>query len=61
MTRPDYSVGIEQKTVARRICNVIDRQELVVVRGHGTIKTTPAIGSGITDHVWTLEELLTAV
>jgi hypothetical protein len=23
-----------------------------------TIKTTPAIASGLTDHVWTLEELL---
>jgi len=30
------------------------------VRIHQTIKTTPAIASGLTDHVWTLEELLRA-
>jgi hypothetical protein len=30
------------------------------VRVHATIKTTPAIASGLTDHVWTLEELLRA-
>jgi hypothetical protein len=29
-------------------------------RIHATIKTTPAIASGLTDHVWTLKELLTA-
>lgn len=28
-------------------------------RIHGTIKTTPAVAAGLTDHVWTLEELLT--
>ena len=27
-------------------------------RVHSTIGTTPAIASGLTDHVWTLEELL---
>jgi len=30
------------------------------VRVHATINTTPAVASGITDHVWTLEELLIA-
>lgn len=29
-------------------------------RKHSTIKTTPAVAQGLTDHVWTLEELLTA-
>jgi hypothetical protein len=29
-------------------------------RIHATIKTTPAIASGLTDYVWTLKELLTA-
>jgi len=28
-------------------------------RVHGTLKTTPAVAAGITDHVWTMEELLT--
>lgn len=27
-------------------------------RAHGTIGTTPAVASGLTDHVWTLDELL---
>ena len=27
-------------------------------RKHSTLKTTPAVASGLTDHVWTLEELL---
>ncbi len=26
---------------------------------HSTLKTTPAVAHGLTDHVWTLEELLT--
>jgi hypothetical protein len=25
---------------------------------HGTIKTTPAVAAGITDHVWTVRELI---
>jgi hypothetical protein len=29
-------------------------------RKHQTIKTTPAIAAGITDHVWSLEELLSS-
>jgi IS1 family transposase len=28
-------------------------------RRHQTLKTTPAMESGITDHIWTIEELLT--
>ena len=28
------------------------------VRVHGTLKTTPAMAAGITDHIWTWEELL---
>ena len=31
------------------------------VRVHHTTKTTPAVSAGLTDHVWTLEELLTCV
>jgi len=27
---------------------------------HGTLKTTPAVAAGITDHVWTIRELLEA-
>ena len=30
------------------------------VRVHHTIKTTPAVKAGLTDHVWTLREMLTA-
>jgi len=30
-------------------------------RTHKTLKTTPAVAHGITDHVWSIEELLTAV
>ena len=30
------------------------------VRVHGTLRVTPAMEAGLTDHVWTLEELLTA-
>ncbi len=26
---------------------------------HSTLKTTPAVAHGLTDHVWTMEELLT--
>lgn len=26
---------------------------------HNTLKTTPAVANGLTDHVWTPEELLT--
>jgi hypothetical protein len=26
---------------------------------HSTLKTTPAVAHGLTDHVWSLEELLT--
>ena len=29
-----------------------------VCRVHSTIKTTPAVAQGLTDHVWTIEELL---
>lgn len=29
-------------------------------RIHGSIKTTPAVAAGLTDHVWTIEELLAA-
>jgi hypothetical protein len=25
---------------------------------HGTLKTTPAVAAGLTDHVWTVRELL---
>jgi hypothetical protein len=28
------------------------------VRVHGTIKTTPAVAAGLTDHVWSVAELL---
>ena len=28
-------------------------------RVHSTIKATPAVAQGLTDHVWTIEELLT--
>jgi transposase-like protein/IS1 family transposase len=31
------------------------------VRVHSTIKTTPALAQGLTDHVWTIEELLDEV
>ena len=27
-------------------------------RVHGTIKTTPAVAAGLTDHVWNMAELL---
>ena len=30
-------------------------------RKHSTLKTTPAVAQGLTDHVWTIEELLTEV
>ena len=30
------------------------------VRVHHTIQTTPAVKAGLTDHVWTLREMLTA-
>lgn len=30
-------------------------------RVHGTIKTTPAVQAGITDHVWSVAELLETV
>ena len=30
-------------------------------RIHGTLRVTPAMEAGLTDHVWTLEELLMAV
>lgn len=26
---------------------------------HGTLKTTPAVAAGLTDHVWSVQELLT--
>ena len=25
---------------------------------HGTLKTTPAVAAGLTDHVWSIRELL---
>jgi hypothetical protein len=25
---------------------------------HGTLKTTPAVAAGVTDHVWSIRELL---
>jgi hypothetical protein len=28
------------------------------VRIHGTLRVTPAMAAGVTDHVWTIEELL---
>jgi transposase-like protein/IS1 family transposase len=31
------------------------------VRVHSTIKTSPAVAQGLTDHVWTIEELLAEV
>jgi len=27
-------------------------------RVHQTLKTTPAVAAGVTDHVWTIEELV---
>jgi hypothetical protein len=30
-------------------------------RVHSTIKTTPAVAQGLTDHTWSIEELLTEV
>ena len=30
------------------------------VRVHGSLRVTPAMEAGITDHVWTLEELIAA-
>ena len=30
-------------------------------RVHSTIKTTPAVKAGLTDHVWSVKELLEAV
>jgi hypothetical protein len=30
------------------------------VRVHGTLRMTPAMAAGITDHLWTAEELLNA-
>jgi hypothetical protein len=30
-------------------------------RNHETIKTTPAVAQGLTDHAWTMEELLAEV
>ncbi len=30
------------------------------IRVHHTLKTTPAVKAGLTDHVWTLREMLTA-
>jgi len=30
-------------------------------RKHGTLKTTPAVAAGLTDHQWTVEELMTTV
>jgi hypothetical protein len=30
-------------------------------RVHGTLRTTPAMAACITDHVWELEELLSAI
>jgi hypothetical protein len=29
-------------------------------RVHGTLRTTPAMAMGVTDHVWTAEELVVA-
>jgi len=28
-------------------------------RVHATLKTTPAVAAGLTDHVWSIDELLT--
>jgi len=30
------------------------------VRIHGTLRTTPAMAANVTDHLWTVEELLNA-
>ncbi|MBI1904043.1 MAG: hypothetical protein HYS13_23325 [Planctomycetia bacterium] len=30
-------------------------------RVHSTVKTTPAVAAGLTDHAWTLRELLDTV
>ena len=30
------------------------------VRIHGTLRMTPAMAAGVTDHLWTIEELLNA-
>jgi hypothetical protein len=30
-------------------------------RKHSTIKATPAIAQGLTDHAWTIEELLAEI
>ena len=27
------------------------------VRKHQTLKTTPAVAAGVTDHIWTIEEV----
>jgi hypothetical protein len=30
-------------------------------RIHGTLRVTPAMAAGITDHIWELDELLAAI
>ena len=30
------------------------------VRVHGTLRVTPAMAAGVTDHIWTIEEILTS-
>ena len=31
-----------------------------MTRQHGTLRVTPAMQAGITDHIWTMEELVAA-
>jgi hypothetical protein len=34
------------------------RSHMTLTKAGGGIKTTPAMASGVTDHVWTVEEVL---
>ena len=43
------------------VLRVIAKDLSVFCRVHQTLKVTPAMEAGITDHVWTINELLESI
>jgi transposase-like protein/IS1 family transposase len=58
MTR--LCVGFSRKLENLRAAVALYFAHYNFCRVHGTLKTTPAIAAGVTDRVWTIEELLRA-
>jgi hypothetical protein len=62
MTLPRaFSLGFSKKVENLRYAAALYFAFSNFCRIHATIKTSTAVASGLTDHVWTLEEILRSI